>query len=406
MIIFNKKFKATFTLASILISISMILSGSSFAKESIGEVYESKLMRVVETVEQGNLDQALPMVDALLNEYPKSRIGALIKADILSAMAGDLTNFGDGIQDKLIRTNFSHELNLRATWRNESNLPRKDEMIPASILDMGQDKYVFVGEASTGRFFIFGNNNGVPYLVKDYYMTIGTAGFGKQVEGDNKTPIGLYSVTREIDGKTLPDLYGSGAFPVDYPNKVDRWRKRTGYGIWLHGTPSDTYSRAPLASQGCFVLSNDDYDEVATFLRQVEKPRVLLLEKVKWFSQEEHKKQRQEYLKVMQEWVAGWESLDIDRYLSFYDRDNLNFGKLDFTPWSKRKKAINQRKKFIQLSLGLQSMYIYPGEKDMFAVDFKQNYLSDNYKGISDKTIYWKKSSEGQWKIIYEGDRA
>ena len=86
--------------------------------------------------------------------------------------------------------------------------------------------------------------------------------------------------------------------------------------------------------------------------------------------------------------------------------ENLDFGKRNYNAWSKRKKIINQRKKFIQLSLGLQSMYIYPGEKNMFAVDFKQNYLSDNYKGVSDKTIYWKKSAEGQWKIIYEGDRA
>jgi len=26
----------------------------------------------------------------------------------------------------------------------------------------------------------------------------------------------------------LPDLYGSGAFPVDYPNKLDRAKQRTG----------------------------------------------------------------------------------------------------------------------------------------------------------------------------------
>lgn len=403
MILFSKKLKISYFL---VLGLMFLINSISFAKESSGDVYESRLMTIVSNVEQGQLDQALKMVDDLLLEYPKSRIGALIKADILSAMSGDLTGFGAGIQDNLKRSNFHHELSLRSSWNGQVGRAGKEEMIPASILDMGQDKYVFVGEATTGRFFIFGNDNGKPYLVKDYYMTIGTAGFGKQYEGDNKTPIGLYSVTREIDGKTLPDLYGSGAFPVNYPNKVDKWRKRTGYGIWLHGTPSDTYSRVPLASQGCFVLSNDDYDEVATYMRQMEKPRVLLLEKVTWLSQEAHQQQRKEYLKVMQDWVAGWESLDMKQYSSFYDEENLNFGKLDFNTWYKRKKTINENKQFIQLSLGLQSMYIYPGEKDMFAVDFKQNYLSDNYQGVSDKTIYWKKSPSGQWKIIYEGDRA
>lgn len=402
MIKFDKKFKTSCILAT---SLLCCYSSISFAKDSSGDQYESRLMTVVSKVEQGQLDVALTSVDSLLKDYPKSRIGALIKADILSAMSGNLTGFGSGVTDNLKRTNFHHELSLRSSWKGAIGRAEKEQMIPASILDMGQDKYVFVGESKTGRFFIFGNNNGKPYLVKDYYMTIGTAGYGKQVEGDNKTPIGLYSVTREIDGKTLPDLYGSGAFPVDYPNKVDKWRKRTGYGIWLHGTPSDTYSRAPLASEGCFVLSNEDYDEVATYMRQMEKPRVLLLEEINWLTQEQHQKQREDYLKVMQDWVASWESLDMDRYTAFYDKTNLNFGKTNYNAWFQRKKNVNQRKKFVQLSLGLQSMYVYPGEKDMFAVDFKQNYLSDNYQGVSDKTIYWKKSDSGQWKIIYEGDR-
>ena len=377
----------------------------SLAKESSGDQYEARLINTVSQVEQGQLDQALESVEGLLTDYPKSRVAALIKADILAAMSGDLPSFGSGLKDDLKRKNFHHELSLRSSWKGDIGRLDKEAMIPASILDMGQDKYVFVGEAQTGRFFIFGNDNGKPYLVKDYYMTIGSAGSGKQIEGDHKTPIGLYSVTHEIAGNKLPDLYGSGAFPVDYPNKVDKWRKRTGYGIWLHGTPSDTYSRVPLASEGCFVLSNDDYDEVAVYMRQVERPRVLLLDKINWLTQEQHQQQRSDYLKVMQDWVESWESLDMNRYSAFYDKENLNFGKLDYTKWYDRKKTVNQHKKFVQLSLGLESMYVYPGEKDMFAVDFKQNYMSDNYQGVSNKTIYWKKSSNGQWKIIYEGDR-
>jgi len=362
----------------------------SLAKESSGDQYEARLINTVSQVEQGQLDQALESVEGLLTDYPKSRVAALIKADILAAMSGDLPSFGSGLNDDLKRKNFHHELSLRSSWKGDIGRLDKEAMIPASILDMGQDKYVFVGEAQTGRFFIFGNDNGKPYLVKDYYMTIGSAGSGKQIEGDHKTPIGLYSVTHEIAGNKLPDLYGSGAFPVDYPNKVDKWRKRTGYGIWLHGTPSDTYSRVPLASEGCFVLSNDDYDEVAVYMRQVERPRVLLLDKINWLTQEQHQQQRSDYLKVMQDWVESWESLDMNRYSAFYDKENLNFGKLDYTKWYDRKKTVNQHKKFVQLSLGLESMYVYPGEKDMFAVDFKQNYMSDNYQGVSNKTIYWR----------------
>ena len=384
---------------------SCVIWSTAYSKPSTGDSYEAELVTIVNHVKLGQLNDALSKVDDLLESYPKSRVGALIKADILSAMAGKLTGFGAGIEDKLKRENFSHELTARSPWEGAKGRNLKEQLIPESIIDMGKDRFVFVGEASTARFFIFGNDNGKPYLVKDYYMAIGKAGFGKQIEGDNKTPLGLYKVTHEIEGESLPDLYGSGAFPVDYPNIVDKWRKRTGYGIWLHGTPSNTYSRAPLSSEGCFVLSNEDYDEVAEFVRQVDNPRVLLVDKINWINQEEHQEKRLEYLNLIQEWVESWESLDTEKYSAYYDQQNLNLGKTDFKDWKQRKKAINKNKSFIQLSLALKSMYIYPGEKDMFAIDFKQNYLSDNYQSVSDKTIYWKKSSSGKWKIIYEGDQ-
>jgi murein L,D-transpeptidase YafK len=397
---------------SSLASALLIMSSSvSFAQQQLdnqeypGKEYENKLLDIVSAVNVGELDSALTLSDELIETYPDSRIGHLMKGDVLSAMAGDLTRFGQGVQrDKKLYSGFNHELKNRSERQEKHE--QINQRIPASILEMGSDKYVFVGEASTGRFFIFGNKNGQPYLVKDYYMSIGKAGSGKQIEGDNKTPVGLYSVTHEIEGKKLPDLYGSGAFPVDYPNKVDSWRKRTGYGIWLHGTPSDTYSRAPWSSEGCFVLSNSDYEDVAPYMREVERPRVLLLDKITWLTQEEHQKRRQNYLSVLQQWVAGWESLDVDKYLSFYDKDQFNFGKGNFSSWAERKRNVTKNKKYIQLSLGLQSMYLYPGEKDMFTVDFKQNYLSNNYKGSSEKTLYWKKAADGKWKIIYENAKA
>lgn len=402
----NQRKKQLSSLVSVLFI--LVASSSSFAdytynKESPGKEYEIKLLNIVDAVDEGQLNKALTLSDQLIEEYPDSRIGHLMKGDVLSAMAGDLTRFGQGIQrDEKLYHGLNHELRNRVGWREKSQQDQYSQKIPASILEMGSDKYVFVGEIESGRFFIFGNKGGQPYLVKDYYMSIGKAGHGKQVEGDNKTPLGLYSVTHEIEGKKLPDLYGSGAFPVDYPNKVDAWRQRTGYGIWLHGTPSDTYSRSPLSSEGCFVLSNADYDDVAPYIREVGRPRVLLVEKINWLTPEQHQQRRQDYLEVLQKWVAGWESLDIDKYLSFYDKDNFNFGKGDFSSWEERKRNITKGKKYVQLSLALQSMYLYPGEKDMFTVDFKQNYLSNNYKGLSEKTLYWKKAKNGQWKIIYE----
>ncbi len=44
-------------------------------------------------------------------------------------------------------------------------------------------------------------------------------------------------------------------------------RASNGHGIWLHGTPSDTFSRPPKASDGCVVLANTDLDALAKNLQ-------------------------------------------------------------------------------------------------------------------------------------------
>lgn len=385
----------------IIAAIASILPAA--AEPHRGDKYEQTVMTIVGLIEQGRLEQALQGAEKLIVSHPKSRIGYLLKADVLAAMGGELPRFAGGVDAQSLEyRNFHHELKNRFASQNQQYDQKYQQLFPASVLDMGQHQYLLLGEMSTGRFFIFSNLDGKPQLLHDYYMTIGKEGYGKEVEGDNRTPIGLYHITHEIDGKELPDLYGSGAFPVNYPNRVDKWRGRTGYGIWLHGTPSDTYARAPLASEGCFVISNDDYDHVANYIREVKKPPVLLVETVDWLTPEQHSQRRQEFLSVLSRWANDWESLDVERYLQHYEQSNFNFGKGDFAQWSERKRQVGKAKEFIQLSIEVNGLFLYPGE-DMFVVDFQQGYFSNNYESQSAKKQYWKKTANGEWKIIFEG---
>lgn len=90
-------------------------------------------------------------------------------------------------------------------------------------------------------------------------MTIGKNGTDKRVEGDKRTPMGVYQITEQLPRAGLADLYGDGAFPAaNYPNEWDRQQKRGGHGIWLHGVPSNTYSRPPRSSDGCVVAPIPD----------------------------------------------------------------------------------------------------------------------------------------------------
>ena len=51
-------------------------------------------------------------------------------------------------------------------------------------------------------------------MLFDFYASIGKNGVGKFKEGDKKTPIGVYFISRFLDPDSLPDYYGDGAFPL------------------------------------------------------------------------------------------------------------------------------------------------------------------------------------------------
>ena len=386
--------------------LSLTLSGQLYANpesEGYSSAYENELLKIITTLQSGQLASALQQTEAHLKTYPKSRAAYLIKADLLTAMSSPLATVGPSNFDQTKELQgVIHQLKNRLAHTRQREILSND-MLPASLIEMGDHQHVLVSDMSSGRLYLYESTAEGPMLLRDYYLTVGSAGYGKQVEGDNKTPIGVYSMYRYIASNELPDLYGAGAFPVDYPNLIDRYHKRTGYGIWLHGTPSTTYARSPWASEGCFVLSNDDFDDISPFIDVEIKTPVILSEEITWISRDALNAKREMYLSLLNTWKSDWESLDSEAYLAHYSRDNFNLGKADFTKWAQAKRRTNQSKTFIQIDLEVNSLFVYPGEQDMFVVNYTQRYLSNNYHSEAEKKQYWQKDASGQWRIIYEG---
>ncbi len=71
-------------------------------------------------------------------------------------------------------------------------------------------------------------------IVKEYPSIHGKVEGDKQVQGDLKTPEGIYFVTRKVTQQLDFMEYGPHAFALSYPNPVDRLLDKTGGGIWLH----------------------------------------------------------------------------------------------------------------------------------------------------------------------------
>ena len=100
-----------------------------------------------------------------------------------------------------------------------------------------------------------------------FKIAIGKAEGDKQVEGDNKTPEGIYFAQQLIDGRTLPAKYGPFAIPINFPNAVDRSNGKTGYGIWLHGVEKDARIEEAKVTEGCVAFYNADIESLAKWLK-------------------------------------------------------------------------------------------------------------------------------------------
>lgn len=362
---------------------------------------EAASIDIIKMIESGNLVVAEEMADDLIANHPKYQSGYLLKAEIQAIQLGMTPNAMrfQKEQDKHIK-DLRSEVEQR--WRH-AVYPPPQGGAPKQIVKISpKHQHIFLADAKKSRLYIFKNDLGTPKLIENHYMGIGKAGYKKQREGDNLTPLGVYNISEYIDDKNLPDLYGAGAYPINYPNKWDKLKRRTGHGIWIHGVPSGNYSRPPLSSEGCITLNNNAFDGLAKYVDVTNTP-VIITDGIEWVDYSEWNSRQRELRVAMTRWELDWESLDTERYLENYHSTFTN-GEKDYSTWITHKKRVNQSKSFIKVDLSEVSMYEMPGEDDTVLISFKQKYDSDNVTSTSNKAQIWKRFGANQWKIIYEGD--
>jgi murein L,D-transpeptidase YafK len=361
---------------------------------------EPLLARVFDQIEQNRWEASLQQTDAMIKAYPNFRLAHLIKGDLLLARTRPLTAFGQGgvlaAGAKVADLRDEALARLRA-YRSK---PPTD-YVPRYLMQLqSNQKYAIVVDTQKSRLYLYQNDKGTPRFVADYYITQGKLGSEKMREGDQKTPVGVYHVTASLPRQKLTDFYGSGAFPISYPNGWDRRMGRNGHGIWLHGTPSDTFSRPPKASDGCVVLANQDLNALAENL-QVGLTPVIISNNIEWLSLDGWQAERNALLSMIEAWRRDWESLDTDRYASHYSH-KFQSERLDFNAWIENKRKVNNGKTWIKVSTDNISMFRNPGREDYVVVTFEQKYQSSNLSNVMKKQQYWIKE-DGHWKIIHEG---
>ena len=359
---------------------------------------EVLLIEVYKDLGANHLREALAKADRLVKAYPKFRLGHLIHGDLLLMQTHVVRTFGavKGPEEKL------RNLREEAMARLKSLIERPDpSLVPRLILQLRDDqKHALVVDAARSRLYVYENQGGQLKFVTDYYISQGKLGINKFKEGDQKTPIGVYYITGHLSGARLPGFYGAGALPINYPNEWDRINGRSGSGIWLHGSPPDSYSRPPLSSDGCVVLTNPDLSKLVQSV-EIGKTPVVISDNVEFVSKAKWNSDRAVATRLVDAWRRDVESMNAPRVLAHYSTHFKSERGEDLHAWFSRQQPIIPGAKGLSLKLSDETFFFYPGRNDMIVTTFTQEAFMGKARSTLRKRQYWVKEGT-QWKIFYE----
>lgn len=360
---------------------------------------ENLLIKSLYEISAGELNDALITLDEIIKQKPNFKLAHLIRGDIYQAYAHGISDFGSS-------SNFSkdkiEDLKEEAKKRIESHLHNATDIIdsPRVTLPQNIDNLIYV-DTNKSRLYLFEIRDHALIKIFDEYASIGKNGSGKNFEGDKKTPLGVYTLGEKIT-QPLSDFYGEGAFPIDYPNVYDKLLNKTGHGIWIHGTPKDTYSRAPKSSDGCIVISNENFNTLESILKN--KQTKVILSKLsydQYFNAENNIAKHNNFMSYFESWISNWTLKNYSEYIAFYDA-NAKYNSKAFEIWSSKKKKVFENTNDIQIAIDNLTIIDYPEEEEHVKyVEFTQTYNSDLLKQTSQKKQIWRKFNN-EWKIISE----
>ena len=284
----------------------------------------------------------------------------------------------------------------------------QDAFYPSNIMMM-DDKFahhVILVEKATHKLHIYENAATEPKLVKTFNMATGKTKGDKASSGDHKTPEGIYTIYDFYSKDELyrrhgnyAKIYGSGAFPMDYPNFIDERAKKTGGGIWLHSTDDDNRISKGLDSRGCVVVQNQDLKDISQFI-ELDSTPIIVVQDVHFLSKPTWERNRKDINDAVQKWATAWKTKDFDNYINSYDKERFYDKKHgSYNGYKNYKKAVFSRADSPDIKLDFISIM---ANEDYAVVHLQQDYRSPVINDIGKKTLYLQKDGNYDWKIVGE----
>lgn len=281
--------------------------------------------QTLEGMLSGDWNTVIEKAEEMVDTFPDYALGQLILAEAhtINAHTEPLLESAANYSTVLVELLLEARTRAHQLAPPHRKLKSESNQLPAGIIQAGKHTdHVVLVDLELSSLYLFDTTAPVPRLIKQHYISSGQAGFGKQVEGDLKTPLGIYRIQDFRPDASLPALYGSGALTLNYPNALDRALGRSGSGIWLHGNPRNNRSRSPRSSEGCVTMANDHLLDLHNQIN-ISRTRVVLADSVRWQNPSQIAIQRDRYQELFNRYRSAWLSNNIVDLMSMYTPDAL-----------------------------------------------------------------------------------
>ena len=283
-----------------------------------------------------------------------------------------------------------------------STVVSAEEPVPAWLVRLPESTpVVFVAETSASAFHRFDRSGMGVTKVRQDYMSIGQGGVGKETTGDQRTPLGIYFVTEQLETTRMHEKYGVTAFPLDYPNAWDRRHGRTGDGIWIHGVDPRGGVRPPLDTDGCIALPNERLGALEQSFAPNVTP-VLIGRDLAWSDPATVAEVRDSLEKAVARWSTALEQGDMYAYLDAYDDSFRHWG-MNKDEWSAFSMQTVGHRSISRVEVSDLLLLGDPVEPGLYLSRFRLEIEEEEARSvISVRRIYWRRSESGAFRIVAE----
>lgn len=402
------------------------------------EALDQQLAATLQSLSDGKIPEARVLARQAARQFPRSALAQLLSAELGASAAhrqilagGDAREQGKRLQGLL------QEARARLHDRPSPASNPLPDRLPGEVVQLGKAvSALLVVDLADSSMHHLAVNAGEATLIQQHYIGSGKAGYDKRVEGDNKTPLGVYRIDGYRSDASLPDLYGAGALTLNYPNALDQYLGRTGSGIWLHGVPHDQRNRSPRSSEGCVTMSNDHFNVLYRRLSGVQgvlnrsavsparsaEPLVLLTHDIQWRDAASRQQEQIRFQALFERYQSAWHARDEASLLELYASEELlrtrlqqtrsqtladpelldTVNKGDISIFHNPSLADSGVTKTASPASGIRLAQVHGVESGVAPQPRIVMYLQLGESNEYQLTLYWGRNLHGQWQLLTE----